>query len=141
MIRVQQLTNDSPTQVIFYRDLGGSSLVLMMTDIYALIGGRLRHSLELKSHEGVFATAEPYQETSEVRTGDRRIVIHTVWEKPMGSPHRHTCRVLAWDVRAMAFVAATKDTDTYCDAKTGRPKEEMTNGSGLFSAPPYVVLQ
>jgi hypothetical protein len=76
LVRVQQLTIDSPPLLLSYRDLGGSGLLLFYIEAFHLRAGQLWPSFKLATHEyNPFANS--YSVVRRVSASDHHLVVHT----------------------------------------------------------------
>ena len=119
LIRIQQLTKDSPRLLWVTRDLGGSGSSLLTTEMFQLREGKLWPVMQLTDQDAFMLS--PYRETQTLLTSDNRIVIHTAHEEPPGREVSDKCEVRRWAPAQHAFIAAPADQAVYCDAKTGKP--------------------
>ena len=130
LIRVQQLTQDSPSLLLYHRDLGGSAQVLMTTTGYQLRGGKLWQAFEISNYDAVFLAA--YKSHSRrVLSAGNRLVVHTITEQPLGRIVGNDCEVRKWDAKQFTFVLVSGERAQYCDSKTGKPILQKSFATGL----------
>ncbi len=120
MIRVHKRTLDSPPLLICYRDLGGSGTVTFVNQVFHLRAGQLWPVFQLATYEyWPFGNAQ--SRIRKVRASDRRLVIHTIEERPPGSAPRNTCEVWQWDAPKFTFTTNAAERKQYCQDATGKP--------------------
>ncbi len=120
MIRVLQLTEDSPPLLISYQDLGGSGMVIFTNEAFHLRGGRLWPAFEVVTYD-YFPLADPRMVIRRVGAYGGHLIIHTSLEKPPGSSPKNSCEVWQWDSQKFAFRPNAAARSQYCDAKSGKP--------------------
>jgi len=120
LIRVRQLTDDSPPLVLCERDLGGSGSTNVTIEAFQLRGGKLWSALEVTKYGG---SPWPLPQTTrqQVYKSSNRLVIHTVEEQPPGKIRKNTCEVLSWSEANHTFVPVARERVKYCDPRTGIP--------------------
>jgi hypothetical protein len=130
LIRVQKLTEDSPTLLLVNRDLGGSGSVILTTEAFQLREGKLWPVITITDkEEDLFPS--PSVRRQEVLSSPNRLVIHTVREQPPGRVVQNKCKVWRWDVTKHVFVTVANDQTEYCDPKTGKPIKGKSSWAGL----------
>ena len=123
MIRVRQLTEDSPPLLIHYQDLGGSGMVIFTNQAFHLRGGRLCPAFEVVTYD-YFPLADPRMVIRRVGASARCLVIHTMTEKPPGTSPQHSCEVWQWDARRYSFLPNAAERGKYCDGTSGKPIDD-----------------
>jgi hypothetical protein len=129
LLPVRKLTEDSPTLILFTRDLGGSASTIMTTTAYQLRDGKLWPVIEVTNFQW---NGLPPPETTEHRTvlaSKDRLVIHTLTEQ--SGRVRNTCEVQFWDSKNHQFAPAPLDFNLYCDVHTGNPIPGKAHPTGL----------
>lgn len=134
LIRIQRLTDDSPTLILCVHDLGGSASVIITTEAYQLRNGKLWPVFEITNYERVDMVPS-WVERRWVGGSANRLVIHTIREEPPGVVVRNRCEVQRWDPAKYKFVPAPADANEYCDPKTGKPIDGKSFGRGLPAYP------
>src|ERR1039457_6680537 len=119
-IRVQKLTEDSPTLLLCYRDLGGMGSTLMTTEAFQLRRGKLWRVFEIDDFSDVLFPSEVIRTQSVLASRDR-LVIHTIREQPPGHRVRSSCDVWRWETSKHTFVQFPAERLKYCDPQTGNP--------------------
>lgn len=133
LFRVKKLTKDSPTVLIFTRDLGGSASTIVTTTAYHLREGKLFPVFEVTPMQWSGLPPPERMEHSEVLASKDRLVTHKVEE--VEKKATHTCEVHRWDANVHEFVAAPADRTAYCDLKTGKPIPGKAYASGIPAFP------
>jgi hypothetical protein len=133
LLRVRKLTEDSPTVLLFYRDLGGSGSTIMTTTAYYLHEGKLWPVIEITNFQWAALPPPLRTERRTVLASKDRLVIHTVAEQE--GRVRDSCEVHRWDAKGTKFVPAPADRDAYCSARMGKPIPDKAYSIGLPVAP------
>ena len=108
-VRVQTITNDSPTFVLIHRDLGGSDHVILTTNGYHLRGGRLWPAFEFERE----FNSNTRQRTLRINRHENRLILRAT------STAKHTCSVLRWDSKTFRFVDVPSETKSLCTQQIG----------------------
>jgi hypothetical protein len=135
LIRVQKLTEDSPSLLFCFRDLGGSDGTILTTEAFQLRGGQLWPTFEVTNYEVVFLFTPPRAKKQRVLASPNRLVIHTIREEPPGQVVENKCEVWRWNPLKYTFVLVVDEQATYCDPKTGIPIEGKSHLSRLSANP------
>jgi len=130
LIRVQKLTEDSPSLLLVTRDLGGSGSVIITTEAFQLREGKLWPVITITGKQELLFPS-PSIRRQEVLSSRDRLVIHTVREEPPGRVIQNQCEVRRWDAIRHAFTSAATEEKQYCDAKTGKPVKGKSSWAGL----------
>lgn len=131
LVRVQQLTKDSPTLLFVTRDLGGSGSSILTTEAFQLRGGKLWPVMTITDQEEATLPAPGERLQQQVFSSDNRLVIFSSRERPPGRLIERKCEVRRWDASMHAFVPAASEQAEYCDPKTGKPIEGKSSRAGL----------
>ena len=131
LIRVQKLTEGSPTLLLVNRDLGGSGSVILTTEAFQLREGKLWPVFHITDKEEHSFPTPAGVERQQVLAASGRLVIHTVHEEPPGRVVQNKCEVWRWDATKHAFVTVANDQVQYCDSKTGKPIKGKSSWAGL----------
>jgi hypothetical protein len=120
LVRVQQLTSDSPRLLLLFWDRGGSGTVILSTDAFHLRQGRLWPVFEFRNFtESPFV--KPSIKKQRVLASEQRLVIHTIEEDSAGGEPRNSCAVWRWEAAKYTFVASPTDLRDFCDIQRGTP--------------------
>ena len=121
LIRVEKLTEDSPTVLLMNRDLGGMGSTILTSEVFQLRQGGLWPVLQATNRLDVLVPSPPLTQTQHVRASSDRLVMHTVREQPPGRIVKNECEVLRWNSTKQSFAPADSERSKYCDMKSGRP--------------------
>ena len=120
LIRVQKLTQDSPSLLLVNRDLGGSGSVIFTTEAFQLREGKLWPVITITGKEEN-AFPSPSVRRQQILSSPSRLIIHTIREEPPGRVIQNKCEVRRWDAARHAFISVANEDVEYCDPKTGKP--------------------